>query len=50
MWNRLRRCIKDMPDTLEVLLRGGGCLHATERGAESKYFVPTLPFSFIIDN
>ena len=43
-----------MPDTLEVLI-GGGCLHAAERGAESKYFdehgdcddVPTLPFSFI---
>ena len=54
-WARFHRVLKDMPETLEVLISAHGQVSAAKRGASSAYFdehtnvdnVPTLPLPIV---
>lgn len=37
-WRRFRKCLNDMPDSLEILVSAAGAISAAERRACKKYF------------
>lgn len=37
-WRRFRKCMADMPNTMEILVSAHGQISAAERGASLQYF------------